>query len=109
MAAYGNTSSLLVTLDRITERLLPHPPVPRPPGNRQNQFNAGNPSPSHGFMDTNDERFLMFKQRLKRNFNSTLDGPQQADQPVPHVTTTGPRRGATLQTEPTDTPRDGRK
>ncbi|VDK80945.1 unnamed protein product [Dibothriocephalus latus] len=51
---FGNTSSLVVTLDRNMERLL-LPPDMRP---SKKADNTAEEMPSPGFLDTNDERYL---------------------------------------------------
>ncbi|VUZ49513.1 unnamed protein product [Hymenolepis diminuta] len=89
VTAYGNTSSLLVSLDRISEQLLPQPPVPTP----RNQIKPnGLFIPSPGFVDTNDERFLMMSQakRLDGEFDlkkrASGEIIPQADQPMDSAT-----------------------
>lgn len=89
VTAYGNTSSLLVSLDRISEQLLPQPPVPTP----RNQIKPnGLFIPSPGFVDTNDERFLMMSQakRLDGDFDlrkrASGEIIPQADQPMDSAT-----------------------
>ncbi|VDM32336.1 unnamed protein product [Hydatigera taeniaeformis] len=67
VTAFGNTSSLLVSLDRISEQLLPQPPIHSPGSSKPNGFLAS----STGFVDTNDERLLLLSQvrRLKHEFD----------------------------------------
>ncbi|VDD79218.1 unnamed protein product [Mesocestoides corti] len=61
VAAFGNTSSLLVTFDKVSERLLPQPPLPSTGNTKPRRFFAQG-ALSHGFMDTNDERLQLLHQ-----------------------------------------------
>lgn len=85
MTALGNTSSLLVNLDRVSEQLLPQPPIPTPETHlKPNGLFAS----STGFVDANDERFVLLNQDRRRElgFNSEKQASSefvpQADQPV---------------------------
>ncbi|KAM7537868.1 hypothetical protein Aperf_G00000068828 [Anoplocephala perfoliata] len=85
VTAFGNTSSLLVNLDRVSEQLLPQPPIPTPGTHlKPNGLFAS----STGFVDTNDERFLLMNQARRREFGFDPEKQAineiipQADQPV---------------------------
>ncbi|VDL88478.1 unnamed protein product [Schistocephalus solidus] len=79
VTAFGNTSSLVVNLDRNMERLLPPPDVK--PIKKANYTVDEMPSP--GFLDTNDERYLspngVNKETAKNAASVTIKSIKQAE------------------------------
>ncbi|KAH9282654.1 Secreted frizzled-related protein 2 [Echinococcus granulosus] len=104
VTAFGNTSSLLVKLDRVSEQLLPQPPIHSPGNLKPNGFLA----PSTGFVDTNDERILLLSQtrRLKHEYNmdNQVTDMMAYDQPADFLFTTPASKSLLLPaTESDDT------
>ncbi|VDO04341.1 unnamed protein product [Rodentolepis nana] len=106
VTTYGNASSLLVSLDRISEQLLPQPPFPTP-GNQIKLNNDFIPSP--GFVDTNDDRLLLMSQarRLDRDFDlkklPLSEIIPQADQPTDSAAAIKPHQlGVTSEASKTE-------
>lgn len=88
VTAFGNTSSLLVSLDRVSEQLLPQPPIHSAGNLKPNGYLAS----STGFVDTNDERLLLLSQvrQLKHEFDldKRVTDMVAYDQPVDFLPTT---------------------
>nr|CDS31455.1 secreted frizzled protein 5 [Hymenolepis microstoma] len=113
VTAYGNASSLLVSLDRISEQLLPQPLVPTPGNpNKLNSYFISSP----GFVDTNDDRLLMMSQsgRLDRDFDLNKlplsEIIPQADQPTDSATVVKPHQlGVTSEISKTEKRKERRE
>ncbi|VDK20305.1 unnamed protein product [Taenia asiatica] len=86
--AFGNTSSLLVSVDRVSEQLLPQPPIHSPGNLKPNGYLAS----STGFVDTNDERLLLLSQvgQMKHEFDldKRVTDMMAYDQPADFLSTT---------------------